>query len=102
MLSDDEKPYAHILTAAAVDGIDGLKRAIHHRDSNELRLMAAELVVRNIQLPYLLEAWGLPQLERPHFWFDGVLPQIQYELQQRDKKLSAWASSQTLPGGIEL
>ena len=61
-----------------------------------LRFVASEIVVRDIQLKATLSAWHLP-IPDDRFWLHHVLPRIQTELQQRDKRLTSWATSQTLP-----
>ena len=45
-------------------------------------------------LAHVLDTLGLPQLDRPRFWFDGVMPRIQQELANRDRKLRNWALDQ--------
>ena len=85
-------PYAEILLKLAINDevrLQGISSPV-------LRFIASEIVVGDIQLKATLGAWHLP-IPDDRVWLHHVLPRIQTELQQRDKRLTSWATSQTLP-----
>ena len=92
-------PHFAIALGGLVDGDPGIRRAIARLQSQELRELAAEIALWDqVQLPHVLDTFALSQLERPHLWFDGVLPIIQLELTRRERKLRDWAFGQTNSG----
>ena len=49
----------------------------------QLREMVVHIQLCEIQLPHLLESWGLPQLEEAGFWGGEGLVEIRAELIKR-------------------
>ena len=88
-------PHWAVALAGLVDGDAGIRSAIAQMESRALREFAGEIACcEDLFLPLVLDSLGLPQLDRPHFWLDGVLPRIREELARRDRKLRNWAFDQ--------
>ena len=84
-IPDEAKPYLHLPVAHLLDGNHGIRRAVRARETAELREMASHIAHCGRLLPHFLKALGLPTLDGPGFWLDGVLPAIRRELARRQR-----------------
>ncbi|MFQ6026922.1 MAG: CHC2 zinc finger domain-containing protein [Dehalococcoidia bacterium] len=81
--------------AAQRGSLAGFFRPVANTD--ELKQAAGHIARCSRQLPYILEALGLPLIpEEEQFWAGTVLPVIVDEIERRQRPLRAWGSNSPL------